>query len=249
MNFQTFSDYFCFKLSFSLCVYLRFHHVPVPGPWWCQDIRNGPAWITKGLALFLKPWYTWAVEIHFSQTFIPSLSLVCTEHEWYLWWQKWGLKALKFLQLHLFKQFLIILPWNYKTSGTRANLPGNCTPSICKGSQIRCRLLSAKWDSCVTWAPQHPSPQLKTLGHHRIWAGVQWICGSLPFPGRRSFQGVCPWAKERKPKIKFSPGPAQSRTGHPHHQSCWFPLVPRFPFSGLSASSRYSSYSWCFRAG
>lgn len=38
---------------------------PLPG----QDTRNGPAWITEFLALFLKPWCSSAIQIHFCQTF------------------------------------------------------------------------------------------------------------------------------------------------------------------------------------
>ena len=143
-----------------------------------------------------------------------TLSLAYTAYMWYLWWEKWGLKALKFLQLHLFKQFLIILPRNYKTSGTRANLTINCASSICKGIQIKCRCLSPKLDSCAPWTIQHPAwtqfpiPQLKTLsrlGRQILGLSAVTSAPSLPFPVSYSFQGACPWAKKRKPSILFAP--------------------------------------------
>lgn len=100
----------------------------------------------------LKAWCT----IYFTNV-NPFLPGTVFSTVWCLWWEKWGLKALKFLQLHLFKHFLIILPWNYKNSRTRASLTINCASSICKEIQIKCGFVSPEIDSCSTWAPQNPT--------------------------------------------------------------------------------------------
>lgn len=190
-------------------VHFRLHPVPLPCPLWGQSTKTRSGWTTKYLSLFLKPWCT----VYFTSLnpFLPdvpsqvahTLSLAYTAYMWYLWWEKWGLKALKFLQLHLFKQFLIILPWNYKNSGTRANLTINCASSICKGIQIKCRCLSPKLDSRAPWTIQHPArtqfptPQLKTLsrlGRQILGLSAVTSAPSLPFPVSYSFQGACPWA-------------------------------------------------------
>lgn len=84
-------------------------------------------------------------------------SLAYAAYKRYLWWDTGALKALKFLQLHLFTQFLINLPRIYKTSRTRASLAINCASSICKGNHKKYRFLSPQLVTCTTRTVQHPA--------------------------------------------------------------------------------------------
>lgn len=108
--FQTFSDYFCSKHTFSLCIWgSTTSHCPLH----CRVRTPG-----MGLPGSQSAW-------HFSNSnpFLLSQFGVCRTQTVPLV-RGTGIKSTeKFLQLHLLQQFLIILPWNYKTSGTRANLP------------------------------------------------------------------------------------------------------------------------------